>query len=159
MKIEIINKPMLCWDDNETLAQEWHVLAKVTECNINYPYKVICNKNTYPDNPDWGPGARGEGFKNAKPLPQSNPRTIKDGLVEGDIICNNNGSRKVLGVCGEAIFLSRFNEFNQAGVHYYKLEELIGNNYTLEQEVNQQVEELTVAEISKLLGKKVKVVE
>lgn len=45
MKIEIINKPMLCWDDNETLAQEWHVLAKVIECVDDYRFKVIANEN------------------------------------------------------------------------------------------------------------------
>ena len=45
MKIEIINKPMLCWDDNESEAIEYHVLAKVTECDSEYPYKAICNEN------------------------------------------------------------------------------------------------------------------
>lgn len=98
-------------------------------------------------------------FKNAKPLPQSNPRTIKDGLVEGDIICNDNGSCKVLGVCGEAIFLSTVSNYDKTGACYYTLKELIEGGYTLEQEVNQQVEELTVAEISKLLGKTVKIIE
>ena len=46
MKVEIINKPMLCWDDNESKAEEGHVLAKVTECDTNYPFKVISNSNT-----------------------------------------------------------------------------------------------------------------
>ena len=48
MKIEIINKPMLCWDNDESEAREYHVLAKATECNTKYPYKVICNENTFP---------------------------------------------------------------------------------------------------------------
>ena len=46
MKVEIINKAMLCWDNNESQAKEYHVLAKVTECDTKYPFKVICNENT-----------------------------------------------------------------------------------------------------------------
>lgn len=78
MKIEIINKPMLCWDNDESKAREYHVLAKVTECNTTYPYKVICNKNTYPDNPVWGPGSHGQGFKNTKPLPETVELTVAE---------------------------------------------------------------------------------
>ena len=79
MKIEIINKPMLCWDDDEADAREFHVLAKVTECNTEYPYKTICNKNTYPDHPEfegevWGWGA----FKHTKPLSETIELTVAD---------------------------------------------------------------------------------
>lgn len=72
MKIEILNKPMLCWDNNESEAREYHVLAKVTECATEYSYKVICNENTYPHHPEYAGRAWGgwsEVFKNAKPLP------------------------------------------------------------------------------------------
>lgn len=81
MKIEIINKPMLCWDYNESEAKEYHVLAKVTECNTLYPYKVICNKNTYPQNPEyegWQGRAGGGGFRNAKPLPETIELTVDE---------------------------------------------------------------------------------
>jgi hypothetical protein len=56
MKIEIINKPMLCWDDNEADAKEYHVLAKVTECDTKYPFKAICNENTFPYRPEYAGG-------------------------------------------------------------------------------------------------------
>lgn len=75
MKVGIINKPMLCWDDNEADAREYHVLAKVTECNTAYPYKVVCNENSP------GPGDRdGEegGFKHVKPLPETIELTVAE---------------------------------------------------------------------------------
>ena len=72
MKVEIINKPMLCWDSDESQAEEWHVLAKVTECGSNYPFKVITNENT-PEG--WGGGCGGE-FIFAKPLPQIIEMTV-----------------------------------------------------------------------------------
>ena len=82
MKIEIINKPMLCWDDNEAKAREYHVLAKVTKCKTEYPYKVICNENTYPQNPEyagWSEPVRGwAGFKHAKPLPETIELTVAE---------------------------------------------------------------------------------
>ena len=68
MKIEIINTPMLCWNDDESQAREYHVLAKVTECDSEYPYKVICNENTYPNAKRVG--GMGE-FLNAKPFPET----------------------------------------------------------------------------------------
>ena len=80
MKVEIINKPMLCWDDDEANAREYHVLAKVTECKTEYPYKVICNENTYPQNPEYA-GMNwevGGGFKHAKPLPETIELTVAE---------------------------------------------------------------------------------
>lgn len=73
MKIEIINKPMLCWDDDEANAREYHVVAKVTECHTKYPYKVICNENTYPDNPEYAAGGQ-----NVKPLPETVELTVAE---------------------------------------------------------------------------------
>ena len=81
MKVEIINKPMLCWDNDENVAKEYYVLAKVTECNTEYPYKVICNKNTYPQNPEnegRNGGSCGCGYKHAKPLPETIELTVAD---------------------------------------------------------------------------------
>lgn len=83
MKVEIINKPMLCWNDDEAGAREYHVLAKVTECNSNYPFKVIYNENTilghseYAGNPTKWKGW-GINFKNAKPLSETIELTIAD---------------------------------------------------------------------------------
>jgi len=74
MKIEIINKPMLCWDNDENNATEWHVLAKVTECDSSYPFKVIANQNT-----PWSRIAGGGGgFKNAKPLQETIELTVAE---------------------------------------------------------------------------------
>ena len=80
MKIEIINKPMLCWDNDESKAKEYHVLAKVTECNTEYPYKTICNKNTYPNHPEFEGGCRGAqgAFKHTKPLPETIELTVAE---------------------------------------------------------------------------------
>lgn len=79
MKVEIINNPMLCWDNDESEAREYHVLAKVTECDTRYPYKVTCNKNTYPNDPSYiGSGGSGGCFKNAKPLPEFTEMTVAE---------------------------------------------------------------------------------
>ena len=70
---------MLCWDDDEADAREFHVLAKVTECDTKYPYKVIYNENAYPDHPElvelWKEGGE---FKNAKPLSETIELTVAD---------------------------------------------------------------------------------
>ena len=79
MKIEIINKPMLCWDSDEANAREFHVLAKVTECDTKYLYKVIYNENTHPNHPEYaGASGGGVGFKNAKPLSETIELTVAD---------------------------------------------------------------------------------
>lgn len=80
MKIEIINKPMLCWDDDEADAREFHVLAKVTECDTEYPYKVIYNENTYPNHPEFAGGGGEVGFKNTKPLTETIELTVAEYL-------------------------------------------------------------------------------
>jgi len=72
MKVEIINKPMLCWDDNEVDAKEYHVLAKITECDTDYPFKVIYNENTISGHPEYaGWVEAGLVFKHIKPLPEN----------------------------------------------------------------------------------------
>lgn len=84
MKVEIINKPMLCWDNDENTAEEWHVLAKVTECDSVYPFKVVSTKNTFSTHPGamrtdgfWG-GRRVSGFKNVKPLSETIEMTVAE---------------------------------------------------------------------------------
>jgi len=78
MKIEIINKPMLCWDNDESEAREYHVLAKVTECNSNYPFKVVVNENTYKRTKIKARPGQAGGFKNAKPLPEVTELTVAE---------------------------------------------------------------------------------
>ena len=77
MKVEIINKPMLCWDEDEDNATEWHVLAKITECDTLYPFKVIDNENT-PGDGGWGGRGRLGGYKNAKPLQETVELTVAE---------------------------------------------------------------------------------
>jgi len=74
MKVEIINKPMLCWDNDESQAKEYHVLAKVTECDSKYPYKVITNENS----PRGGGGGGVGWFLHVKPLPKSIELTVAE---------------------------------------------------------------------------------
>ena len=80
MKIEIINEPMLCWDEDESQAREYHVLAKVTGCDTMYPFKVICNENTYSTHPKYAGGGKGSlvMWKNAKPLPETVELTVAE---------------------------------------------------------------------------------
>jgi hypothetical protein len=59
-------------------------------------------------------------------------RTIKDGLRENDVIKNNHGKRKVLGVCGGAVILSETDKF-KSSYGTYTVEELIECNYEIEE--------------------------
>jgi len=81
---------------------------------------------------------------------------------QGDILTDNNGYRKILGVCGEVYFMSYeskdtkgkiFNELSGGYTQYY-LDKNGYKLYTPPEEV-----EMTVAEISEALGKTVKVIE
>jgi len=74
MKVEIINKPMLCWDDDESQAKEYYVLAKVTECDTKYPYKVITNENSLGNEGRYGEFC----FLNAKPLSETVELTVAE---------------------------------------------------------------------------------
>ena len=78
MKIEIINKPMLCWDNDEADAREYHVLAKVTECDTEYQFKVIYTKNSVPNHPEYAGLRGGVGFKNVKPIPKEVEMTVAE---------------------------------------------------------------------------------
>jgi hypothetical protein len=95
-------------------------------------------------------------YKNAKPLPNSKPRTIEDGLEEGDIIVSTNNQRKVLGICGQVILISVSNKFNRAAGSF-TLSELIDNSYQLVQPESdpksQDLVHLTIQDISEGKGK------
>lgn len=67
-------------------------------------------------------------------------------------------SRFVLGVAGRAIFLSSVNDKDSFGYGTTK-EELVERGYTVVQdEPNEETAEMTLEEIQKLVGKKVKIV-
>ena len=100
---------------------------------------------------------------NAKSIfPVNKNRTIEDGLEVNDIIIDNDGDeRKVLAVLNEenqVYVLSPFNQFAEAG-SIHTLSELMSDAYTLKPEEDSNAVEMTVEEISKQLGKNVKIVK
>ena len=99
---------------------------------------------------------------NTKPIfPVNKNRTIEDGLEVNDIIIDNhNYEKKVLAVLNEenrVYLLSALDDFNEAG-DAYTLSEII-NCYDLKLKVDSDTVEMTVEEISKQLGKTVKIVK
>ena len=100
---------------------------------------------------------------NAKPVfPVDKNRTIEDGLEVNDIIVDNdNDERKVLAVLNkenEVYILSMDNDFNHA-LNVYTLTEIISEGFKLKMEEDSDTVEMTVEEISKQLGKNVKIVK
>ena len=89
-------------------------------------------------------------------------RTIEDGLEVNDIIVDNDGDEyKVLAVLNEenqVYVLSACNQFAEAG-NIQTLTELIDNYYKLKSKEDSNTVEMTVEEISKQLGKNVKIVK
>ena len=73
MKIEIINKPMLCWDENEREAVEVHVLAKVHD--TKFPYKTVITSNSKSNLGEIGMVTV---YKHAKPLPEVVELTVEE---------------------------------------------------------------------------------
>ena len=94
-------------------------------------------------------------------FPVNKNRTIEDGLEVNDIIIDNhNYEKKVLAVLNEenrVYLLSALDDFNEAG-DAYTLSEII-NCYNLKLKVDSDTVEMTVEEISKQLGKTVKIVK
>ena len=66
--------------------------------------------------------------------PSSKPRTIEDGLKEGDVIILGKSRRKVLGVCGTMIFVSYSQNFEKAEPYGTHINEFIKADYKLETE-------------------------
>lgn len=100
---------------------------------------------------------------NAEPVfPVNKNRTIEDGLKVNDIIVDNhNYEKKVLAVLNEenkVYLLSALDDFNEAG-DSYTLREIINGGYKLKSQVDSNSVEMTVEEISKQLGKTVKIVK
>lgn len=100
---------------------------------------------------------------NAEPIfPVNKNRTIEDGLEVNDIIFEANGiERKILAVLNEknqVYALSQCDEFTKAS-SIFTLSELINIDYKLKSQVDPNTVEMTVEEISKQLGKNVKIVK
>ena len=100
---------------------------------------------------------------NAKPVfPVNKNRTIEDGLEVNDIIVDNDGDEcKILAVLNEenqVYALSAYNNFLEFK-DIQTLKELIYNRYKLKSQVDSDTVEMTVEEISKQLGKNIKIVK
>ena len=82
-----------------------------------------------------------------------------DNLEVGDILVSQHRSKKVLGICGLVYFLSDSDCHNTSSKNY-TIEE-IKDMYTLkqEEEPEDEPEELTMAELEKELGRKVKIIK
>ena len=82
-----------------------------------------------------------------------------DNLEVGDILVSQYRSKKVLGICGLVYFLSDSDCHNTSSKNY-TIEE-IKDMYTLkqEEEPEDEPEELTMAELEKELGRKVKIIK
>ena len=79
---------------------------------------------------------------------------------EGDIITDGEEERKILGVCGEVYFVSFDVEFDRASdILFYTEHELIKDGYEVVTKDSKEVKEMTVAEISKELGREIKVIK
>ena len=84
------------------------------------------------------------------------PHTI-DNLEVGDVLVREDGNEQtVLGICDKVYFLSQINKPEKVTVFICTIEE-IKEMFTLKS--SEEVEELTIAEISKRLGKTIKVVK
>ena len=78
---------------------------------------------------------------------------------EGDIVTNGEEKRKILGVCGKVYFVSYLDEFDVASDILYTEHELIDDDYEVVTKDSKGVREMTVAEISKELGREIKVIK
>ncbi len=85
-------------------------------------------------------------------------RDIKDGLREGDVIVNDTGRCKVLGVCGTVIFTSLTDDFNRADSDIYTIEELMRYGYKIELP-KPSLPKRTLEQIKKELGYEFEYVE
>lgn len=80
-------------------------------------------------------------------------RKIENGVKQGDILLEDAGGDsvcKVLGVCGEIIFLSQRNQFHKPRAGIFSLNELIYMGYTLKMPENEI--EITIEQIAEKMG-------
>lgn len=135
-------KRMMVWDDGMKEEVERIVLCVVM--NSKFPYKTLREDNC--EMASW---------QHAKYIAPEKPRTIEDGLIQGDVIVSPNGDKtKILGVCGDAIIRSWLGDFDAAS-SVHTLKELICNGCKLESESTAQepkLVELTIQDISEGKG-------
>lgn len=116
LKFESIMKPMIVWGSNEADAHEVFIIIKHLD-GRQFPWVTTGGIN----------------WKNAKPVPQTKPRTIEDGLVKGDIIVQDSNEAVVLAVLENLVFRSMFDDNKVASNTVYTHEELIKLGFKLKQ--------------------------
>jgi hypothetical protein len=96
------------------------------------------------------------GWHFAKDIAPEKPRTIEDGLVQGDVIVNAKGYKvEILGIAGEAIFTSFSDDLGRACQTIETKANLIKKGWKLELESTAQepaLVELTIQDISEGKG-------
>ena len=91
-------------------------------------------------------------------------RTIED-VQEGDLVEKDKGKiiRKVLGRCGQIVFLSWPWEKGEPEENSFSfisaIEDIKGQGYSIVNEPTPEIKEMTVADVEKLVGTKVKIVK
>ena len=112
--------------------------------NDKFPYKTLREDNC--EIASW---------QHARYIAPEKPRTIEDGLEQGDVIVSPNGDKsKILGVCGDALIRSFIGDFDTA-CNIYTLKELIRKGWKLESESTTEepaLVELTIQDISEGKG-------
>lgn len=130
---------MVC--DSGTGEVERIVLCVVK--NSKFPYRTVSDEGAI------------AGWQHARDIAPEKPRTIEDGLVQGDVIVNRDGDKAmILGVCGDVFFRSCIEDFDIAS-YPYTLKELILDGWKLESESTAQEPafvELTIQDISEGKG-------
>ena len=131
---------MMVWDDGGDVHE------RIVLCSINgdkYPYRTVNDEGAITV------------WQHARDISPENPRTIEDGLVQGDVIVSHNGEKsKILGVCGDAFIRSWTGNFDKAS-NVYTLKDLIRKGWKLESELTAQepaLVELTIQDISEGKG-------
>ena len=133
-------KRMMVWDDG-TREVERIVLCVVK--GEKCPYKTVNDEGAI------------AGWQHARDIAPEKPRTIEDGLVQGDVIVDRDGGKtKILGVCGDVFIRSWIGDFDKAS-SIYTLKELIRKGWKLESELTTEepaLVELTIQDISEGKG-------
>ena len=141
------------------------VLCEITKAEFPFLFVKKCDEVRFLNKTEFDTDAT----KFVKDLPYAEPvfpvnknRTIEDGLEVNDIIIDShNDEKKVLAVLNEenrVYLISVLNEFDEAA-GAYTLSEIINGRFELKQQVDSDAVEMTVEEISKQLGKNVKIVK
>jgi len=76
-----------------------------------------------------------------------------DNIEVGDFIEKNNRRRKVLGVCGEMIFCSKYDNFEEAAIENQNCKsQFIAEGWTIVGAEDSEIIELTLEEVAALKG-------